>query len=97
MVRVSKVSVVEEPHISDVRNLVIRPRKELVEVLNWLNQVGQPNHCGQIWVSSLDELSSKSNLIIVLLMSCLYSIEMNFKVLMHLSYYLRRLVSRLPG
>ena len=81
MVRVTKVSVVEKPDVSDVRDFVIRSREELVKVLCRLNQVGKPDHCGQIWVSSLDEFSSQSDLVVILLISCLYNITMIIKVL----------------
>jgi hypothetical protein len=45
VVRVSHVSVIEEPHISDVKNLVIFFSEELLEVLNRFDKITEPNHC----------------------------------------------------
>jgi len=39
VIRISEVSVVEQPHVSHVENFVIRAGEELVEVLAWLKQI----------------------------------------------------------
>ncbi len=76
MVRVTEVPIVEEPDVPDVGDLVVLPSEELVEIFCGLHQVSQPDHCGQIGVSSLDELASQLHLVVVLLISGLYNITM---------------------
>jgi hypothetical protein len=72
MIRVSHVSVVEEPDVPDVEDLVVRASEELLEVFSRLKQVREPDKCGKVTLSTLNELASQLNLLILLLECCLY-------------------------
>jgi hypothetical protein len=73
MIGISKVSVVEEPHVSVVHDLVVLTSEELCEVLCGLEQVREPNHCGEVLLVALEELASQLYLTSILLMSGLYT------------------------
>ena len=73
VVRVTKVTVVKEPHIAHIENLVVGASEELSEVLAGLEEICEPDHCGQVTVSPLKEVSSQLDLISLLLVGCLYS------------------------
>lgn len=73
MVGVSEVSVVEEPHVSDVEHLVVGASEELGEVLAGLQKISQPDHRRQVTVSSLQEVASQLHLFSLLLVGCLYT------------------------
>ena len=72
MIRVSHVSVVQKPDVSDIKDLVALLVEELLEVLNWLNKVTEPNHSGEIMFFTLEELASQFNLGGVFLVRGLY-------------------------
>jgi len=61
MVGVTHVSVVNEPHISNIEDLAIFLLEELLEVFRWLNEVTEPNHGWEIGLLSLQESTSKLN------------------------------------
>ena len=67
MVRVTEVTVVEEPHVADVENFVVRTIEETIEILCWLQEVREPNQSWEICPSSLKESSSELNLVSFLL------------------------------
>ena len=73
VIRVSKVSVVEEPDVADIEDLVVGASEEFSEVLTWLEEVSKPDHGWQVTVSSLEELASELHLVSLLLESCLYN------------------------
>ena len=73
VIGVAEVSVVEEPNVTDVEDLVVRASKELSEVLTGLEQISQPYHSRQVTVSSLEEMTSQPHLVSILLVSCLYN------------------------
>ena len=72
MVWVTKISVVEEPDIADVEDLVVWAIKELGKILGWLKEISQPDHGWKITVSSLKELTSQLNLVVFLLVGSSY-------------------------
>ena len=74
VIGVAEVSVVEEPNVTDVEDLVVRASKELSEVLTGLEQISQPYHSRQVTVSSLEEMTSQPHLVSILLVGCLYNI-----------------------
>ena len=74
VIGVAEVSVVEEPHVTDVEDLVVRASEELSEVLTGLEQISQPYHGRQVTVSSLEEMTSQLHLVSILLVGCLYNI-----------------------
>lgn len=39
MIRVTHVSVVEHPDVSDIQDLVVRSDEELSEILSWLKDI----------------------------------------------------------
>ena len=67
MIRVSEVSVVEEPHVTNISDLVVLPLEELLEVLCWFQEISKPDQGWQIIASSLEELASQLYLVVVLL------------------------------
>lgn len=67
MVGVTKVTVVEEPHIANIKNLIVWAIEEALEVLNWLQEIGEPDQSGKISTSSLNESTSQLDLISFLL------------------------------
>jgi hypothetical protein len=67
VVRVTKVSVVEKPHIADIKNLVVWAIEEALEVLDWLQEIGEPDQSRKIRASSLNESTSQLNLISLIL------------------------------
>lgn len=67
VVGVTEVTVVEEPHIANIKNLVVWAIEEALEVLSWLQEIGEPDQSGQISASSLNESTSQLNLISLLL------------------------------
>ena len=67
VIRVSEVSVVEEPHITDIRNLIVFPLEELLKVLCWFKEISKPDQSWQIIGFSLEELASQLYLIVLLL------------------------------
>lgn len=72
VVRVTKVSVVKEPDVADVEDLVVWAGEELSKVLGGLEEISQPDHGRKIAASSLEEVTSQLNLVGVLLMGGLY-------------------------
>ena len=68
MVGVTEVAVIEEPDVADVEDFVIGASEELCEILTGLEEIRQPDHGWQVTLSSLKEMSSKLDLISVLLM-----------------------------
>jgi hypothetical protein len=73
VIRVSKVSVVEEPDVADIEDFVVGASEEFSEVLTWLEEVGKPDHGWQVTVSSLEELASELHLVSLLLECRLYN------------------------
>ena len=73
VVGVTEVSIVEEPNVSDIDDLVVWASEELSEVLAGLEQVSQPDHSGKVTVSALQELSSQLHFICLLLVGGLYN------------------------
>lgn len=67
MVGVTKVTVVEKPHITNIEDLVVWAIEEALEVLDWLQEIGEPDQSREIRASSLNESTSKLNLITLLL------------------------------
>lgn len=59
VVRVSLVTVVEEPNVSDFSNFVVLSIEEGLEVLSRLDQLGKPNQSGEILLLSLQVLASE--------------------------------------
>jgi hypothetical protein len=39
VVRVTEITVVEEPHVTDIEDFVVRAIEEAVEVLRWLEEI----------------------------------------------------------
>ena len=72
MVGVSEISIVEEPDIADVEDLIVGAVEELSEVLAGFEEISQPDHRGQVTVSSLEEVTSQLHLLRLLLVCCLY-------------------------
>ena len=72
MVGVAHVSVVKEPHISHVEDLVSWLIKEGGEVLNWLDQITEPDHSWEIASSSLKQCTSELNSLSGIMSSGLY-------------------------
>jgi hypothetical protein len=54
MVGTALVSVVEQPDISNIGDLVVRVLKEWLEILCRLNKLWKPNKRGQVSLSSLN-------------------------------------------
>lgn len=75
MVGVSEVSIVEEPDIADVEDLIVGAVEEFSEVLAGLEEISQPDHRGQVTISSLEEVTSQLHLLRLLLVGCLYNIN----------------------
>ena len=73
VIRVSEVSVVEEPDVADIEDLVVWASEEFSEVLTGLEEISEPDHGGQVTVSSLEELPSQLNLVSLLLVCRLYN------------------------
>lgn len=67
MVGVSEVSVVQEPDVPVVSDLVVFTGEELGKVLCRLEQVREPNHGRQVFLLALDKLPSQLHLVRVLL------------------------------
>ncbi len=67
VVGVTKVTVVEKPHITNIEDLVVWAIEEALEVLDWLQEIGEPDQSRKISASSLNESTSKLNLISLLL------------------------------
>jgi hypothetical protein len=65
MVRVSEVSVIEQPHISVVQDFIVGLGEEVFEVGSRLAQVSQPDQGGKVLCSSFDELTSQLNLVVI--------------------------------
>ena len=85
MVRVTKVSVVKEPDVADVEDLVVWAGEELSKVLGGLEEISQPDHGRKIAASSLEEVTSQLHLVGVLLMSGLYeNTRSDYLTLFHL-------------
>ena len=72
MVGVTEVTVIEEPDIANVEDLVVGASEELGKVLAGLEQIRQPDHGWQVSLSSLEEMTSQFHLVSFLLMSGLY-------------------------
>lgn len=77
MIRVSEVTIVQEPDISHIEDLVVGAIEEMSEVLAWLEQVREPNHCWEIALSALNEVTSKLDLVSLLLESSPYFPRIN--------------------
>ena len=73
VIRVSEVSVVEEPDVADIEDLVVWASEEFSEVLTGLEEISEPDHGRQVTVSSLEELPSQLNLVSLLLVCRLYN------------------------
>jgi NTP pyrophosphatase (non-canonical NTP hydrolase) len=73
MVRVTKISVVEKPDVSDIEDLVLGVIEEFGEVFSWLNEVTEPNHSWKIGPSAWEESTTELNTLGVLLTSSLYT------------------------
>lgn len=85
MVRVTKVSVVKEPDVADVEDLVVWAGEELSKVLGGLEEISQPDHGRKIAASSLEEVTSQLHLVGVLLMGGLYeNTRSDYLTLFHL-------------
>jgi hypothetical protein len=72
VIRVSHISVIYKPNVSNIKDFVVWSCEELIEVLTGLQKIREPNESRKVSLSSLDEPSSKLNLLILLLISCLY-------------------------
>jgi hypothetical protein len=75
MVGVTEISIVEEPDIADVEDLIVGAVEEFSEVLAGFEEISQPDHRGQVTVSSLQEVTSQLHLLRLLLVGCLYNID----------------------
>jgi hypothetical protein len=85
VVRVTKVSVVKEPDVADVEDLVVWAGEELSKVLGGLEEISQPDHGRKIAASSLEEVTSQLHLVGVLLMGGLYeNTRSDYLTLFHL-------------
>jgi len=73
MIGVSEISIVEEPDIADVEDLIVGAVEEFSEVLAGFQEISQPDHRGQVTVSSLQEVTSQLHLLRLLLVCCLYN------------------------
>ena len=71
MVRVSKVSGVQEMNIPHISHLVVVSREKLAEVLCGFKEVREPNQVGEIGLFTLNHLPSQLDLVSFLLISCL--------------------------
>ena len=67
MIRVTEVTVVEEPHIAYIEYFVVRAIEETIEILCRLQEVREPNQSWEIRTSPLQESSSQLNLVSFLL------------------------------
>ena len=63
VVRDALIADVQEPNVSYVQNLVVRSVEEFCKVFCRLKQLTEPNHCWQVWLSSLEILSSQLDVI----------------------------------
>ena len=63
MVRATLISVVQQPDISNVGDLVTRILKEWLEILCRLSKLWQPNKRGQVSLSSLDVVAGELDLV----------------------------------
>ena len=59
VVGVTHVSVVKEPDIPDVEDLIAFHGEEFLEVLRWFDQVTEPDHGWQIGPLALQEGASQ--------------------------------------
>lgn len=71
MIGVSHVSIVEKENVSDIEHLVIGALEELGKVLCRFKNIGKPDQCREILLTTLNEMSSKLHLVSVLLISSL--------------------------
>ncbi len=61
MVGRSLVTVVEQPDIAHVKNLVSALTEEFLEVLGWFRDLGEPYHSGQVRLATLHVCSFELN------------------------------------
>lgn len=59
MVRVTHVSVVDEPYVSNIEDLFALTFKEFLKVGCGFNKIGEPEHCWEVRVLALEESSSE--------------------------------------
>ena len=59
MVGITHVSVIKEPDISHVKDLIALHGEEFLEVLRWFDKVAEPNHGGEVGFLSLQECASE--------------------------------------
>lgn len=59
MVRVTHVSVVHEPYVSNIENLFALTFKELLKVARGFNKIGEPEHGWEVRVLALEVSSSE--------------------------------------
>lgn len=81
MVRVTEISAIEKPHISDVEDLIVRSVEELFKVLSRFNQVCKPDEGGQVCLLALQKLTSELHLLSIFLISSLYNMKKGVGVL----------------
>jgi hypothetical protein len=67
VVRLAEVSVVNQPHISVVKDFVLRLQEERLEVCYGFTEVGEPEKGGKILGAALEEVSSQVHILGVLL------------------------------
>ena len=63
VVGLSLVTVVQEPDVPDLANLVAWSAEEWSEVGSWLNQLWKPDHSWQVWSASWDESTSEFDIL----------------------------------
>ena len=59
MVRVTHVSVVDEPYVSNIENLFALTFKERLKVARGFNKIGEPEHGWEVRLLALEESSSE--------------------------------------
>ena len=67
VIRVTHVSIIEEPNISNIKNFASLVFEERLKVLNGLDKIGEPDHGGEISSSTGKELSTELNILSVVL------------------------------
>ena len=59
MIRVTHISVVKEPYVSNIENLFALTFKESLKVARGFNKIREPKHSWKVRVLSLEVSSSK--------------------------------------
>lgn len=49
VIRKTSVSVIEQPHVSDISDLVVSSVEEMLKVFSSLSHLWKPNHGGHVW------------------------------------------------